>query len=211
MTFHRLSSFFIRNRKFLATYFSNVLMFILIHSCCHSMISILFRDLKVENVAKNSRSGAMQLFDFGLARELKAKNCVGNDKYHLTGLTGTLRVMSPEVIQCVPYGLSADIYSFSIVACEVLTGDRNPLSAQEVCKGIRPECPGVPSPLQANLLQPCWRGQPDSRPNATEICHVLSAELTDIQQLDSNNRNIIDRVEFLRKISLENISELANS
>eukprot|EP00980_Cylindrotheca_fusiformis_P017156 scaffold5281_cov127-Cylindrotheca_fusiformis.AAC.5 len=75
-----------------------------LHSKC-----ILFRDLKTENVARNSRTGAMQLFDFGLAKELKATNKSDNGQYHLTGLTGTLRIMSPEVIQCMPYGFSADL------------------------------------------------------------------------------------------------------
>jgi serine/threonine protein kinase len=139
--------------------------------------SILFRDLKTENVAKNPRSGAMQLFDFGLAKELKATEKVDNDQYHLTGLTGTLRIMSPEVIQCMPYGLGADVYSFAVVTWEVFTGDRNLLTASEVSKGQRPECPvaGMPACLESNLLQPCWRERPDQRPSATQICKELSS------------------------------------
>jgi serine/threonine protein kinase len=173
------------------------------------LLSILFRDLKVENVAKNPRSGAMQLFDFGLAKELKAKDKIGNDQYRLTGLTGTLRVMSPEVIQCVPYGSSADIYSFAIVAWEVFTGERNQLSAQDACKGLRPDCHGIQSSIETSLLQPCWRERPDLRPNATQICNLLAADLLALHQ--PNQDNIIHRVELLREISNENISELANS
>jgi serine/threonine protein kinase len=167
----------------------------------------LFRDLKTENVAEHSRSGAMQLLDFGLAKELKATDKVDNDQYRLTGLTGTLRIMSPEVIQCMPYGLSADVYSFAVVTWEVFTGDRNLLTALEVSEGQRPECPvaGMPASLESNLLQPCWRERPDQRPSATQICEELSSQLLNGIQTDDDPSNIIDRVELLRQLSMENI------
>jgi serine/threonine protein kinase len=38
------------------------------------------------------------MFDFGLAKELKAKDLVGSsDLYNATGLTGSRRYMAPEV------------------------------------------------------------------------------------------------------------------
>jgi serine/threonine protein kinase len=59
--------------------------------------SIIFRDLKPENLAFDLR-GDMRLFDFGLAKELKKKDLVEPpDGFEATGLTGSRRYMAPEV------------------------------------------------------------------------------------------------------------------
>lgn len=52
--------------------------------------SIIFRDLKPENLAFDYR-GDLRLFDFGLAKELKEKDKTEDDKYNLTGMTGSRR------------------------------------------------------------------------------------------------------------------------
>ena len=58
--------------------------------------SIVFRDLKPENCAFDLR-GEVRLFDFGLAKELKAKDMVEDepDSFHATGLVGSRRYMAP--------------------------------------------------------------------------------------------------------------------
>lgn len=207
MTSLRLSNFFIPSGK--REIDESMISLICVKTDC-SFVSILFRDLKTENVAKNSMSGAMQLFDFGLAKELKATAKSDDDQYHLTGLTGTLRIMSPEVIQCMPYGLSADVYSFAIITWEVFTGDRNLLAAGEVCKGQRPGCPvaGLPASLETNLLQACWRERPGQRPTATMICKELSSQLLNGSPTNDDPSTIVDRVQLLRQLSVDNISEL---
>merc|ERR1712232_1964 len=70
---------------------------------------IMHRDLKPDNIGFNMR-GQLQLFDFGLAKKLP-----GNENYKLTGGTGTIRYMAPEVINNSLYGLSADVWSFGVV------------------------------------------------------------------------------------------------
>lgn len=137
--------------------------------------SIVFRDLKTENAARNPTNGAMQLFDFGLAKELKDIDRVKEGQYHLTGLTGTLRIMSPEVIQRIPYGLSTDIFSFGIFIWEVFSGDRNKLAAQEVCKGQRPDCSGIglPATLESDILKGCWHETPSKRPTIRQVCEKI--------------------------------------
>ncbi|KAL3944479.1 MAG: hypothetical protein SGBAC_001456 [Bacillariaceae sp.] len=167
--------------------------------------SIVFRDLKIENAAKRPWNGALQLFDFGLARELKAVDRVNNiGEYHLTGLTGTLRIMSPEVIQCVPYGLSTDIFSFGIFAWEVFSGNRNKLTAQEVCRGQRPECRGVdfPASFESSLLQKCWNDRPSKRPTIDQVCNILASQLLSGRK-DDRKSEIVDRVKLLRQTSID--------
>jgi serine/threonine protein kinase len=177
---------------------------------------ILFRDLKTENVGtlladeddvlQAQKYQRMQIFDFGLAKECKAANRVAGigdmppqngqcptdidfyTTFHMTGLTGTLRIMAPEVIQCLPYGLSVDVYSFGVCLWEAFSGTKdNSLTAAEICKGSRPTVPGMdrnsgagmPSTLQS-LLTRCWAQDPSERPSFAEIGQFLHQELVEL-------------------------------
>mmetsp|Transcript_26667 Transcript_26667/g.63580 ORF Transcript_26667/g.63580 Transcript_26667/m.63580 type:complete len:709 (+) Transcript_26667:412-2538(+) len=174
---------------------------------------IIFRDLKTENCAMLGRS-RFQLFDFGLAKECKTidrcnqeiegtelestnDTIDGNsqsmgfyDSFKMTGLTGTLRIMSPETIQCLPYGLPADVYSFSICMWEVFMGERcSSLTAGDVVRGERPPVPpfdsacgvGLPPDL-ADFLKQCWDADPMKRPNFVTICGELKSQLLNLRQ-----------------------------
>ena len=170
--------------------------------------SILFRDLKPENVASNHHL-AHQLFDFGLAKELKPADLVvgKSDEYHLTGLTGTLRIMAPEVIQCQPYGLPADVFSFGIVSWEVFRGGQNQLTAMEVSQqNQRPEFPSNETPLE-DLIQRCWAANTNDRLTFDDICEELQYRLSGLDKehnLDQTSPSSISRrSEYLRRLSQE--------
>ena len=64
---------------------------------------IVFRNLKPENVGFNIRNDIV-LFGFGLAREVHEDDRVSDATWKLTGETGTLRYMAPEVVLNKPYG-----------------------------------------------------------------------------------------------------------
>ena len=68
-----------------------------------SVGSLVFRNLKPENVGFNIRDDIV-LFDFGLAREIREEDKVTDHTWKLTGDTGSLRYMAPEVAQSKPYG-----------------------------------------------------------------------------------------------------------
>jgi len=57
---------------------------------------ILYRDLKPENVAFDVRND-IKLFDFGLSKSLANLDKNDDGTYNLTGLTGSVRYMAPEV------------------------------------------------------------------------------------------------------------------
>jgi serine/threonine protein kinase len=151
-----------------------------------SSFRILFRDLKPENVGFDIR-GDMRLFDFGLAKELKPNDLVNApDGFNATGLTGSRRYMAPEVVLCKEYGLSADVYSYSIVFWEVFSGqapfpkytfDRH--FEQVVVKQKRPSrrsvSPILPKPL-LRTMEDMWNGTPQKRPTFRNICDQLGAE-----------------------------------
>ena len=44
--------------------------------------------------------------------------------YNITGNTGSLRYMSPEVCKCQPYNEKADMYSYAVIMREVATRSR---------------------------------------------------------------------------------------
>eukprot|EP00979_Chaetoceros_neogracilis_P002328 scaffold408_cov177-Chaetoceros_neogracile.AAC.1 len=65
--------------------------------------SILYRDLKPQNIGLDD-TGVVKIFDFGLAKELKAKYEVGVDQYRGSKAHGTRRYMAPELLSCtVPF------------------------------------------------------------------------------------------------------------
>jgi serine/threonine protein kinase len=155
----------------------------------------------------------MQIFDFGLAKECKPTDRVSQypigrdshctdsadadsfyDTYKTTGMTGTMRIMAPEVIKCLAYGLPVDVYSFGICMWEIFTGTKcNFLSAAEICDTkhtVRPKLPeafdttengsvGMPKMLQ-RLMQACWHENPGKRPSFCEISKILRSSLAEL-------------------------------
>jgi serine/threonine protein kinase len=67
---------------------------------------IIYRDLKPDNIGF-SQDGQLKLFDFGLAKRLEGVEKTRGGFYNLTGNTGSLRYMAPEVANDEPYDLTA--------------------------------------------------------------------------------------------------------
>lgn len=76
--------------------------------------------------------------------------------------------MAPEVLMGKPLDEKADVYSYSIVLWEILTG-REPYEQYEdfptfkraICKeNVRPECPKEWHPDLTKMLQSCWQEDP---------------------------------------------------
>jgi len=153
---------------------------------------VLHRDLKAANVLLMPPDGRLAITDFGISRYLP------NDGRCMTGETGSYRWMAPEVLLHMPYDERCDVYSFAILAWEMLTyghpfDDHTPLQAAfGVIKGERPPMPpACPLPI-AVLIQRCWQQQASARPLFSEIrplletIGALEADLEDLQQLSSS-------------------------
>ncbi|CAJ1960931.1 unnamed protein product [Cylindrotheca closterium] len=79
---------------------------------------IIFRDLKPDNIG--FRGNTVQLFDFGLCRELPESKPIEEKTFHMSGV-GTKRYMAPEVFLGKHYNLKADVYSWTIVFQSMLS------------------------------------------------------------------------------------------
>ena len=80
---------------------------------------IIHRDLKPENILL-ADNGSIKLADFGLSKICQSK---GSGQYQMTGETGTLQYMAPEVMRCEHYDSSVDLYSFALVLWFLIHGE----------------------------------------------------------------------------------------
>ncbi len=99
------------SRYQICTQLINVIKFL--HSCNPP---IIYRDLKPENIMID-RFNNVKLTDFGLCRHMPESS-----EYKLTGGTGTIRYMAPEVYMGKHYNLKADVYSLGFILYYVVTG-----------------------------------------------------------------------------------------
>ncbi|CAL9093956.1 unnamed protein product [Musa textilis] len=147
--------------------------------CLHSH-GIIHRDLKPENLLLTSDQRTMKLVDLGLAREETLTEM-------MTAETGTYRWMAPELYSTVTlrhgekkhYNHKVDVYSFAIVLWELLhnrlpfEGMSNLQAAYAAAfKNIRPSADDLPEEL-ASILTSCWKEDPNSRPNFSQIVQML--------------------------------------
>ncbi|XP_047956060.1 serine/threonine-protein kinase STY13-like isoform X2 [Salvia hispanica] len=143
-------------------------------SYLHSM-KIVHRDVKTENMLLDAL-GTLKIADFGMAR-VEAQN-----PRDMTGNTGTLGYMAPEVLDGKPYNRKCDVYSFGICLWEIYSCNMPypnlsfaEVSAAVVQQNLRPEIPRCCPALFANIMRRCWDAKPENRPEMDEVVRMLEA------------------------------------
>ena len=140
---------------------------------------VLHRDLKPDNIGF-TLDQKLKLIDFGLAKIVENATPACEDVYRMSGETGSLRYMAPEVADNQPYNHKADVYSFGIILWE-MTAYKKPyegLSREQFYKkvvkgGERPPMSKKwPKELQ-KLIASCW-GDIEARPQFSEVALKLS-------------------------------------
>ncbi|KAD3338261.1 hypothetical protein R6Q59_027057 [Mikania micrantha] len=136
---------------------------------------IVHRDVKTENMLLDLNR-TLKIADFGVAR-VEAQN-----PRDMTGETGTLGYMAPEVLDGKPYNRKCDVYSFGICLWEVYCCDMPyadlsfaEVSSAVVRQNLRPEIPKCCPSSFANILRKCWDANPDKRPEMDEVVSLLEA------------------------------------
>lgn len=147
-----------------------------LHDC-----DIIHRDLKSPNILLSGKD--MKICDFGTARFLQ----------HTTkqsGVRGTYRWMAPEVMKCQEARINhkCDVYSYAMVSYELFIHkvpfyeiDEEPLDirvGQAVLDDKRPEIVGDLPPYIHDLIEVCWRMNPDVRPTFSRIIAAYKNEST---------------------------------
>jgi len=167
----------------------------------HSM-GLVHRDIKTENIlikckCPGSESSMLdpvakllliaKISDFGTTKVKMDSTAYANQTMN----TGSTMFMASEmyVVQradqlperCHPK--KADVYSFGLICFAVLIGEPIPFPVDELLKptvfedvvgeGKRQQLPPYCPSQLSNLIQQCWYGNPDERPNFQEICTEL--------------------------------------
>jgi serine/threonine protein kinase len=182
-----------------------------LHNDFNPSCIIIHRDIKPDNIGF-AADGTLKLMDFGLSICIK-RHPGENDKSHggkgkgkgkdkgkrnkkqmlptymMTGETGSLRYMAPEVALTTPYNERVDIYSFGLVLYEMLTGvapyggiskdefytrvieggERPPTDMDDYGRRIRADTQIL------QLIERCWSANPQFRPDAEDILAVVNA------------------------------------
>lgn len=128
--------------------------------------------------------GTVKILDFGLAKIIESATVQSDETYVMSGETGSLRYMSPEVAEGLPYNFSADVYSFGIILWE-LNACKKPFEGLNrdlfyeriVHGGERPTLNRKWPRELGNLMAECWDVDLRLRPTFRDIVRRLDVLL----------------------------------
>jgi len=169
--------------------------------------SIIYRDLKPENIGIDD-DGKVKIFDFGLAKRLLPDDRNDAGLYRLTGNTGSLRYMAPEIALNQAYNLKADSYSFAIVFWQIIAlavpyaGYTCQMHSDYVVNGdCRPKIDKSWPKSWGHLMETCWSVDIFERQDFDRILQVLNDEL-DVLIAQNNGSDAVD-IKAQKKIKLQ--------
>lgn len=161
---------------------------------------VMYRDLKPDNIGFDVR-GDVKIFDFGLAREISGSPMT-DGTYQMSGKTGSLRYMAPEVALEKPYNETVDVYSLAILAWEIFDMS-TPFKGYSVAmhnelvigKGGRPKLNLKWGERLCGWLTKAWSAKISDRPDTATCKSLLRDEINacqddveDFSQIDASNR-----------------------
>ncbi|KAF7359860.1 hypothetical protein MVEN_00711400 [Mycena venus] len=141
----------------------------------HSL-KLVHGDLKAINVLV-TRSGRAVLADFGLASVADSKVLLSTSSGKRGG---TVRWHAPELFHEGRNSFASDVYAFSCVCYEIFTGDlpfcelaKDGAVILKVMQGQRPRRSlSIPDNVW-DLMEECWKADPEARPSAQRIVSRL--------------------------------------
>lgn len=161
-----------------------------LHDKWQSSIHVIHRDLKPDNIGFTA-DGKLKLFDFGLCACVRTHGD-RRDQYRLTGNTGTLRYMAPEVALGRQYNCSVDVYSFGVIIWQVLRSKvpfrdmgKKAYIQEVVVGGKRPPLDRRWPIGFSALLQRCWHEDKDARPSLSQVVTELDILIEEATGLGS--------------------------
>mmetsp|Transcript_5344 Transcript_5344/g.6229 ORF Transcript_5344/g.6229 Transcript_5344/m.6229 type:complete len:319 (-) Transcript_5344:1501-2457(-) len=142
---------------------------------------VVHRDLKPANILLTS-DNRVKITDFGLSKFIAKRGDEQNDKYQMTGETGSYRFMAPEVFQHKTYNEKVDVYSYAVIVYWIFSGYKpyanfpTPIEAAEsvAVKNNRPNIGHIKHEGMAAILADSWDADPDKRPSFDKIVKEIS-------------------------------------
>ena len=134
----------------------------------------IHKDLHSSNILGRKGVSSIRWFitDLGLCKPVDEQD---EKKIH-----GVLPYVAPEVSSDKTYTLSADIYSFGILACEIISGlppyhylSHDEILALKICQGLRPKFNIKVPILLKNLIDQCLDADPLKRPTIDELFNII--------------------------------------
>lgn len=164
---------------------------------------ILHRDLKSQNILMDDLL-CPKIADFGLSKmTTDSSNSSSMNLQSVNQMKGTPLYMAPEILAGDPYSKEADVYAFSIIVYEIVTGKTPfkglnfPQLVMKVTEGERPELTDDVPEYYKILIEECWAQSPQERPSFDLIVDVLKNNDSFLSDLidESNYRDFIDFVD----------------
>ncbi|RHZ63030.1 hypothetical protein Glove_333g2 [Diversispora epigaea] len=140
-------------------------------------LDIVHQDFHPGNILSNDFKNYMRISDFGLSK-LIGTNPNNPEKKNIVGV---LPYIAPEVL-CgdEEYTKAADVYSFGIIAYEMITGfppypdiPHDEDLAIKICNGLRPKIPFHTPKLITRTIMRCWDARVTHRPTFEELYDEL--------------------------------------
>jgi len=163
----------------------------------HSM-NIMYRDLKPENIGFDVRD-EVKIFDFGLSKELQDSSKNEDGTYKLTGFTGSILFMAPEVALNKPYNKSADVFSFAILLWILMALEQpyrtltpNLIKKLVFHKDYRPACNSKWPEGISTLMKESWSPNFQERPSFSHVSSVLMQEWSRLSAVEYDGNQGLD-------------------
>mmetsp|Transcript_17381 Transcript_17381/g.39839 ORF Transcript_17381/g.39839 Transcript_17381/m.39839 type:complete len:305 (+) Transcript_17381:166-1080(+) len=142
---------------------------------CHSR-GILHRDVKLENIMVDDKTGLVKLIDFGLSCTLGALSTDANP------FVGTTSYLAPEVLDRKPYSFGCDIWSLGVVFFTMIFNVfpfKMVRRHSDVTAGMSSAAHLLPLPSQAHSVDLEFRKlsdlQKEGRKNS--VCNALGSKI----------------------------------
>lgn len=180
---------------------------------------VVHRDLKPENILY--LNGSWCITDFGIARYANAATSPDTRKYSMTPAYA-----APEKWNNERATEETDVYSWGVVAYEILTGERpfkGPTREEFAEQHLNDEPPSLQgvSPYLAALILQCLLKAPGARPSIEEVVERLQRGLDTVRSgLESlqranlrvvEKRSQLDAAESVRRLEITRKQDLVRS